>query len=135
MNPLTIASTAFIYNSVVKNYARIIYPISPKMSTVDLLIRRKILTVFAAGAAPAITGLLVSLAHIKPITSISVEVISKSSNVESTLIGVGIFKRLLKNPGLQFFCVVSLVSYIIKNYFPVKSLTIDIVSIFQFSLV
>jgi hypothetical protein len=107
------------------------------MSPVELVIRRKALAMFAIGAAPAITGFLFSIAHIKPITSVSVEVISSSSNAneDSILIGMGIFKRLFKNLGLQFFFVVSLVSYLIKNYFPVKSFTIDIVNIFQFSLV
>ena len=80
MNPVALASTAFIYNSVVKNFARVIYPTLPKMSPVELVIRRKALAMFAIGAAPAITGFLVSIAQIKPITSVSVEVVSSSSN-------------------------------------------------------
>ena len=137
MNPVALASTAFIYNSVVKNFARVIYPTSLKMSPTELVIRRKALAMFAIGAAPAITGFLVSIAHIKPITSVSVEVVSSSSNAneDSILIGMSIFKRLFQNMGIQFFFVVSFVSYIIKNYFLVNLFTIDIVSIFQFSLV
>jgi hypothetical protein len=135
MNPLALASTAFVYNSVVKNFARVVYPNSIKMSPVELVLRRKALVMFSIGAAPAITGFLVSIAHIKPITSVSVEVLSSSSNVDSTLIGMNIFKNLFKNPGIKFFFVLSFVSYIFKNYFPVNSDTINIVSIFQFSLV
>jgi hypothetical protein len=89
-------------------------------------------------AATAITGFLISLGNINNITTDVFEeynVNSSNSNVDSSLLSLGIFKRFVKNPGVLFFFVVSFISYILKNYIPVNSFTINIISIFQFSLV
>ena len=50
-------------------------------------------------------------------------------------IDMSIFKKFIQIPGVQFFFVVSFISYIIKNYYPITSIYINIISIFQFSIV
>jgi hypothetical protein len=121
---------------VIRTFAKVAYPKSMmnRMSPNDLANRRAVITLFSVGAAPAITAFLISLSNFKPITSINTNVFS-SSNVDSSLIGMGMFKKFIQIPGVQFFCVVTLISYIIKNYFPANSITIDVVNVFQFSLV
>lgn len=111
------------------------------MSPADLAQRRKVIVLFSLGAAPAITGFLVALSNIKPVTSITTNIItdsntvSSSSNVNGSLIGMGIFKKFVQIPGVQFFFVVTFISYFVKNYLPMVRASINTANIFLFSLV
>lgn len=141
ISPRSIVSNAFVYNRVIRTFASVAYPKSvvSKLSTSGFAQRRKVILLFSLGAAPAITAFLVRLSSLRAPVSVNTNVHlesagSSNSNINTSLIGFGLFRRFVTNPGVLYFFVVTFISYIINNFTSFSFSSLNTNSLFIFSV-